>query len=343
MLACVASFTLPACVGTPEREPGTRVVIPLGSGPGRTPEEIEASRRRVDAAIARAETLRAEGRGVEALAALDGALEEHPADPELTRVLEMRRAVRSEILREHGLAGRITLDSPRFVLGDTVSLSVRLTNLGEAVMEIPLRHRNPGGRVDSRESPTSLVLALEYQDWDFLGSTVEQERGWIVPLEDDIRILPGESWEHRLEIETEDAFFRPDLAVYRRIRVGGRLQAVEIRSGDLRWFAPVVLEDATFEILPRNIEPIEKDPAGTLARALEASARSDAPLNHVFFAAIVLHRTDPDAAVRALLDALASDRPGLRQTALATLRLVSGRSDLEQREDWEAHFGGSPR
>jgi hypothetical protein len=90
-----------------------------------------------------------------------------------------------------------------------------------------------------------------------------------------------------------------------------------------------------FELYPEGSETVREDPEGTLARAMELALRTDRALNHVFFAALVLHREDPARAVRLLVEALSSPSPGLRETALATLRLLTGRRDLEDAEDWE--------
>jgi len=265
-----------------------------------------------------------------ALSLCEEALADRPPTEIRTRLVALRRELRETAFEERVMGGHCSIEGESFLVGEGVPVRLELVNRGSVPVEVPVAHSR---RVESR---SMFLLRVRCRDWDRQGSTVTQERSLMVPLDEAIVIEGGEAWETVYTLETDDAFFRPERVVYRRLTVSARLQPVEIRAGDLAWFAQVDLAPSSCELFPPGIEPVREDPSGTLARAVEMSRRSDAALNHVFFGGILSYRREPSRAARLLLDAAGSDRLGLRQAALATLRLVTGQNDLLDVADWES-------
>ena len=327
----VAAWAMAGCVSLGGSE-SDELEMPGASAEGTVgPVEDEAKRvARFTRQLEEARAAAAQGDTARALAVCEEALSDRPPTEVRTELVALRRELREVAFEERIMSGSCRIEGDSFVVGEGVPVRLELSNRGSTPIEIPVAHRR---RVESR---SMFLLRVRCRDWDHQGSTVTQERSLMVPLDEAIRIPPFGTWDTVYMLETDDPFFRPERVVYRRLTVSARLQPVEIRAGELAWFAQVDLDPSTCELFPPGIEPVLDDPGGTLARAVEVARKSAAALNHVFFAGILFYREDPRATARLLLEALASDSLGLRQGALATLRLVTDQRDLVDAEDWEA-------
>lgn len=338
ILVVAAALLLTAgCGSVEQRDPFAPIVLSSGSGAeALTPEEEEERNRRFESILADAEQAAVEGRSRDAMSIAQTGLEGNPPARVRSKLLTLRRQVKEDLFKNEIVAGRCVIEADSFVIGAAIPVRVELSNLGDEPVVIPATHRTSRNRKIGGESTSLLQLRVSVQDWDWHGSTVTQDRLLNLPLDEDVEILPGGSWSTEVTVETDDPLFRPELVVYRRLTTDGKLQPVEIRSGELQWFSAVSLAADTCEVLPKGVEKLRAAPRLSLERALELSGQTRAALNHVFFSSILLYAEQPEVAVRYLLEGLSADDAGRRQVSLTVLRLVTGRTDLIRAGDWEA-------
>lgn len=281
-----------------------------------------------------------EGRFDEALALLEEAIDEQPPTRIRSEMIALRRELKQSMFGKGVVTARSRIDGDTYTVGDEIPIVIEVVNLGEVPLAIPVAHVTSSNRLVSGESRTTLVLRVVCEEWDRQGSTVSHERSIMVPLEKDIVLAPGATFEKHLSLETEDPFFRPELVVFRRLTVSGKLQPVEVSTDEQVWFERIPIAKSSTEILPRGIDRVREDLEGTLERALDLSRQTPQALNHVFFSSVLLFREEPRIAGEYLVGALGADDPGIRMTALASLRLATGRDDLLKMDDWERWLEG---
>ncbi len=332
--ACL--FALSACqsAGPDAGETPGPIVIAGGQGVPLDPEEEARLNRLFEAALTEARTAADEGRTDDALAILERSLSDSPPPRYRSELIQLRREIKEVVLEEQVLVGRCETTQASYIVGEPMVVRVVFRNDSDGPVRVPFAHRDRWNDPVKGESRSLIVLRVSCQDWDWQGSTVTQERSVMIPLTEDIFIAPGREWETEVEIETDDPFFRPERVVYRRVTLSGRLQPIEILAGDLQWFSKVALAPGACELFPPGIDSVLEAPEATLTRAIELSRETPKALNHVFFGAVAMYRVDPPGAARHLVLALGEDDLGLRQTSLATLRLLSGRQDLFEVDDW---------
>ncbi len=335
----ITSLALSGCAGTQEGGDGPIVVGNVGEG-NRGFEHDAEREERFRSRLEEARTAGDEGRFRDALAILEESLADHPPTRIRSDMVSLRRDLKQAMFGEGVVTARSRIEDTSHTLGDEIRIVIEVVNLGDTTLAIPVAHVTSSNRVVSGESRSTLVLRIVCEEWDRQGSTVSHERSIMVPLEDDIVLAPGASFEKHLSLETEDEFFRPELVVFRRVSVSGKLQPVEVSAGPDVWFEPIPISVSSTEVLPKGIDRVREDLEGTLERALELSRQTPQALNHVFFSGVLLFREDPELAGKYLVKALGADDPGIRTTALASLRLATGRADLRKADDWERWLQG---
>jgi len=282
--------------------------------PAVSEEEFE---RRLEAI----EALRASGREQEALDRIAASMEDWPSEPLRRRLQRIGFEIRRDrFYRDHPLHFCLEVDRPRFVFGETITVQLKITNLGAERISFPARYRSWLDALLFQPTEESVLqLRLTSKDADGLGSRWGTERMLDVALPDDLVIGAGGSQVVQVPIVLDDG----GGSLFRVLRIGAvyRPLAVLGEHGERR-YDPFEFPETSVRIFQPSQLHWAAGGLALLATCL-AGERLDRP-EALFVSAVGLDREQLAAGIEQLARAAPSLDPVRRRCSVAALRILTG-------------------
>ncbi len=245
-------------------------------------------------ALAEARYALGEGDALAALAAAGRGLRGNPPDDIDKDLRAIRTQARDALLEEEVLRLAVVPGRDAVADGEAIDLRIRVRNVAAAPITIPAKAKN--------SSNALVVLDVVREDRDIYGNVRETEFSLRIPLEEDLRLLPGESRDLAATIDGD----RTQLAHigFSVLRIAGHLRPISVRVGATELYDALPLQPATVRVLMQGYEALAESPLDSLAEAI----RKRSP-PHIVTAAELLSPDERRLALQLLRDAAEHDPP----------------------------------